>query len=207
MTPFPRPPTSTSPNTPDEEEYVHQREVYAGWIDFAAEVGSDGITLSPGKYWPGLDAETAFARGRDQLVPLAEHAAERGVRLRIEPHVESVTWSPELALRMLDEVPGLSLTVAHSQFVFHGMTYEQIAVMHPYGTHWHARQAALGQLQAGFDDGEIDFARIVGDLKAADYSGIIALEVVHVGWLSLDRQDVLSETVRLRDQLRNLLGL
>ena len=106
---------------------------------------------------------------------------------------------------MLDEVPGLSLTVDHSHFVFHGMTYEQIAVMHPHGTHWHARQAALGQLQASFDDGEIDFARIVGDLKAADYSGIIALEVVHVGWLSLDRQDVLSETVRLRDQLRGLL--
>ena len=86
------------------------------------------------------------------------------------------------------------------------MTYEQIAVMHPRGTHWHARQAALGQLQAGFDDGEIDFARIVGDLKSSNYDGIIALEVVHVGWLSLDRQDVLSETVRLREQLRNLLG-
>lgn len=193
-------------NTPDEQEYVHQRQVYAGWIDFAAEVGLDGITLSPGKYWPGLDAETAFARGRAQLVPLVEHAAERGVRLRIEPHVESVTWSPELVLRMLDEVPGLSLTVDHSHFVFHGMTYEQIAVMHPHGTHWHARQAALGQLQAGFDDGEIDFPRIVGDLKAADYRGIIALEVVHVGWMNLDRHDVLGETVRLRDQLRELVG-
>ena len=85
------------------------------------------------------------------------------------------------------------------------MTYEQIAVMHPHGTHWHARQAALGKLQTGFDDGEIDFARIVSDLKAADYNGIIALEVVHVGWLSLDGQDVLSETVRLRDQLLELL--
>ena len=150
-------------------------------------------------------SKTAFARGRDQLRPLAERAARRGVRLRIEPHVESVTWSPELALRMLDEVPGLSFTVDHSHFVFHGMTYEQIAVMHPYGTHWHARQAALGQLQAGFDDGEIDFARIVSDLKVSGYDGIIALEVVHVGWMSLDRHDVLGETVRLRDQLRELL--
>ena len=64
--------------------------------------GLDGLTLSPGKYWLGMDAETAFIRGRDQLIPLAEHAAARGIRLRIEPHVESVTWSPELALRMLD---------------------------------------------------------------------------------------------------------
>ncbi len=193
-------------NTPDEQEYAHQREVYAGWIDFAAAAGLDGITLSPGKYWPGLDAETAYLRGREQLRPLAERAAARGVRLRIEPHVESVTWSPELALRMADDVPGLTFTIDHSHFVFHGMTYEHIAAMHPRGTHWHARQAALGQLQARFEDGEIDFARIVRGLQASGYQGVIALEVVHVPWLNLDRHDVLGETVRLRDHLRGILA-
>ena len=63
-------------NTPDEEEYRHQREVYAGWIDFAAEVGLDGITLSPGKYWPGLDAETAF-RARPRPARAARRTCSR----------------------------------------------------------------------------------------------------------------------------------
>ena len=192
-------------NTPDAEEYDHQAAVYAGWIRFAKSVGLNGLSLSPGKYWDGMDVETAFVRGRDQLRPLMDLASDAGVCLRIEPHVESVTWSPELALRMLDEVPGLSLTVDHSHFVFHGLPYEQIAMMHPFGTHWHARQAALGFLQTGFDEGEIDFARIVDDLSESGYQGVIALEVVNIGWMNLDRIDVLGETVRLRDYLRGLL--
>ena len=128
------------------------------------------------------------------------------MKLRIEPHVESVTWSPELALRMLDEVPGLSLTLDHSHFVFHGMTYEHIALMHPYGTHWHARQASLSWLQARFDEGTIDFKRIVADLTRSGYEGVIALEVVSTQWLELDHIDVLTETIQLRDQLRALLA-
>ena len=192
-------------NTPDEQEYAHQRRVYEGWIAFAAEAGLNGISLSPGKYWAGLSVEEAYVRGREQLRSLARTAGERGVTLRIEPHVESVTWSPELALRMLDDVPGLSLTLDHSHFVFHGIPYEQIAVMHPHGTHWHARQAALGRLQTGLEQGEIDFQRIVGNLVADGYDGVIALEVVHTPWLQLEGQDVLGETVWLRDLMRDLL--
>ena len=193
-------------NTPDSVEYEHQRKVNTAWIEFAAKAGMDGVTLSPGIYWPGLTVEQAFNRSRDQLRVLVDVAAEFAMNLRIEPHVDSVTWSPELALRMLDEVPGLSFTLDHSHFVFHGMPYEQIALMHPHGTHWHARQASLSRLQARFDEGTVDFGRIVADLTRHGYNGVIALEVVTTPWLELDRTDVLTETVLLRDQLRALLN-
>ncbi len=202
---FPQPTDKHITNTPDEQEYRHQREVTAGWIAFGAQIGLNGITLSPGMNWPGLSLDQAYARTRDQLRPLVDIAGEHGLALRIEPHVESCIWSPDLALRMLDDVPGLSLTIDHSHFAFHGFTYEETAVMHPHGTHWHARQAALGKLQTGFDDGAIDFRRIVGDLVAGGYEGVVALEVVHTPWLDLDQQDIISETVRLRDHLRELL--
>ncbi len=202
---FPQPTEKHITNTPDEQEYRHQREVNAAWIAFGAQIGLSGITLSPGMNWPGLSVDQAYARTRDQLRPLVEVAGEHGLTLRIEPHVESNIWSPDLALRMLDDVPGLSLTIDHSHFAFHGFTHDEIAVMHPHGTHWHARQASLGKLQTGFDDGAIDFERIVGDLVKDGYDGVIALEVVHTAWLDLDRQDVISETVRLRDHLRELL--
>ncbi|MBM4436562.1 MAG: sugar phosphate isomerase/epimerase [Actinobacteria bacterium] len=192
-------------NTPDPAEYQHQREVYAAWMRFAKRAGLNGITLSPGKYWPALSAREAFVRGRDQLRYLAGVAAAEGVNLRIEPHVESVTWTPELALEMLHDVPGLSLTIDHSHFIFHGIPYEDIAVMHPYGTHWHARQAGLSRLQAGLDRGEIDFERLVTELVRDGYDGVIALEYVHTPWLDLIHQDVLRETVLLRDRLRAVL--
>ncbi len=127
-------------------------------------------------------------------------------RLRIEPHADSVTWSPELALRMLDDMPGLSLTLDHSHFVFHGMPYEHIALMHPHGTHWHVRQAALSQLQLRFDEGTIDFPRIVADLKHDGYDGVMALELATTPWLGLNHMDVLTETILLRDQMRGLLA-
>ena len=54
-------------------------------------------------------------------------------------------------------------------------------------------------MQIGVEEGEIDFAPIVRDLQSADDSGVSALEVVQIGWLLLDGQDVRSETVCLRD--------
>ncbi len=202
---FPQPTDKHITNTPDPEEYQHQRDVCAAWIRFAARAGLDGVTISPGRYWAGLSVEEAYARSLEQVRYLVDVAADQGVKLRIEPHVESVTWTPELALRMADEVAGLTFTVDHSHFVFHGIPYETIAAMHPLGTHWHARQAGLAKLQAGYDEGEIDFSRIVGDLVQAGYQGVVALELVHTPWLELDRQDVLGETIRLRDHLRDEL--
>ena len=193
-------------NTPDVEEYVHQREVYAGWLRFARLAGLDGISLSPGTYWPGLSAREAFNRGRDQLRSLAEVAVREGIRLRIEPHLDSVTWTPELALEMVREVPGLSLTIDHSHFIVHGIPYEEIARMHPYGTHWHARQAALSRLQTSTAEGDIDFQRVVADLTRDGYDGVIAIEYVYTPWLDLTHQDVLRETVTLRDELHGYLG-
>ena len=60
-------------------------------------------------------------------------------------------------------------------------------------------------MQISLEQGEIDFQRIVGDLVADGYDGVIALEVVHTPWLQLEGQDVLGETVRLRDLMRELL--
>jgi len=60
-------------------------------------------------------------------------------------------------------------------------------------------------VQIGVEEGEIDFAPIVRDLQSADDSGVSALEVVQVGWLLLDGQNVRSETVWLRDWLLDLI--
>lgn len=105
-----------------------------------------------------------------------------------------------------DDVPGLSFTLDHSHFVFHGMPYEHIALMHPHGTRRHARQTALSQLQSQFDEGTIDFGRIVADLKHDGYDGVMALEVVTTPWLGLNHMDVLTETILLRDRMRGLLA-
>lgn len=106
---------------------------------------------------------------------------------------------------MLAAVPGLSLTLDYSHFTFHAMPLEHIARLDPYATHWHARQAGHGNGQARLADGVIDFARIIHGLHARGYAGTVCLEYVHGDWVGLDGVDCVSETVKLRDELRRWL--
>ena len=83
---------------------------------------------------------------------------------------------------------------------------DETAVMHLHGTHRHTLQASLGKLQDRIDDGVVNLERIVCDLVADGHDSGIWLEVVHTSWLDLNQQYVISETVRLRNCLREFLN-
>lgn len=197
---------SFSNNSPDLTVRQAFRRIWSGFFPFAAAIGLTGVTLSPGRYWPGESMMTSFERGAEELRWAVAEAARHGLKLRIEPHIDSVTWTPALAVDMCHQVPGLSLTVDYSHFVFHGIPIDEIATLHPYATHWHARQARLGQAQSRFHDGTIPFDRIVADLRREGYDGVICLEYVHGRWMGQDNVDCVTETILLRDQLRTLLA-
>jgi sugar phosphate isomerase/epimerase len=193
-------------NHPDAAVRERYRAIWQGFFRFAALIGLDGVTLSPGRYWPGESPQASFDRAAEELRWAVAEGARHGLKVRIEPHIESVTWRPELVLAMLEAVPGLTLTLDHSHFIFHALPYEQIAVMHPHGTHWHARQARPGEAQSRGRDGQIDFARIIRDLHTQGYDGVVCLEYVNGAWMRQDNVDCLAETVALRDELRGYLG-
>lgn len=186
---------------PDPAVRAEIRQMVAGMLRFAQALGLAGLTLSPGRRWPGEPFRAVFQRAVDELRWAVEAGQARGVAVRIEPHIESVAWTPELTLELLAQVPGLGLTLDHSHFVFHGLVYEDIAVLHPYAQHWHARQARPGAAQARFAEGTIPFDRIFQDLQARGYGGVVCLEYVHGAWMGQDNVDCLTETIRLRDFL------
>lgn len=192
-------------NHPDPAVRAAQRPLLTAFLDFAVEIGLSGVTFSHGRYWPGQSPAADFDRGADGLRYLVAEGVRRGLQVRIEPHIESVTWQPDLVLQMLAAVPGLSLTLDYSHFVFHAIPLEQIARLDPHATHWHARQARPGQGQCRLGQGTIDFERIVRGLRARGYAGALCLEYVHGDWLQMDQVDCVTETVRLRDQLRRWL--
>jgi sugar phosphate isomerase/epimerase len=192
-------------NHPDIAIRQRYRALWQSFFPIAAAIGLEGITLSPGRYWPGESPRTSFDRAVDELRWAVAEGASHNLRVRIEPHIESVTWRPELVLEMVEAVPGLSLTLDHSHFIFHTLPYEQIAVMHPHGSHWHLRQARPGEAQSRGRDGQIDFARIIRDLRASHYDGGITLEYVYGAWMRQDNVDCLSETISLRDEIRGYL--
>jgi sugar phosphate isomerase/epimerase len=198
--------TSFTNNHPDAAIRQGYRALWQGFFPIAAAIGLEGITLSPGRYWPGESPRAGFDRAAEELRWAVAEGARHNLRIRIEPHIESVTWRPELVLEMVEAVPGLTLTVDHSHFIFHALPYEQIAVMHPHGSHWHLRQARPGEAQCHGQDGQIDFARIIRDLRAIGYEGGVTLEYVHGAWMRQDNVDCLSETIALRNEVRGYLA-
>lgn len=164
---------------------------------FAKAAGCPSIFVLPGVTGPGaFDVAAAGLRG---LVAVAE---AHGVLLTVEPHVGGLLASPTETLRMLDAVPGLKLALDYAHFTCMGYRQEEIDVLAPHAGHVHMRQARPGALQAKWGEGVLDFTAMVGVLRDAGYQGYLAVEYVHQAYMNTLSDDVLTETVRMRDHLR-----
>jgi sugar phosphate isomerase/epimerase len=75
-----------------------------------------------------------------------------------------------------------------------------------HAAHVHLRQARPGALQAKFAQGSINFPALLGTLRDAGYAGALALEAVHQDYMGTLHDDVLTETVLMRDAVRTWLG-
>src|SRR2546425_1103499 len=133
-------------------------------------------------------------------------AAAAGCGLAAEAHRGSVAESPELAARLVESVPGLKLTLDYSHFVAGGPPAESVDRLLAHAGHFHARQAADGRLQASSKDGSLRFEEIVGRLRASGYQGDLCLEYTWQDWRGCWHQDVVSESIVLRDLLRRVLA-
>ena len=96
------------------------QEFLRGCVDAAATVGADAIAgpiyASTGRTWRMSAEERArcYAELRDGLAPVCSYAAERGVRVAIEPLVRyetSVINTVEQALEAIDGLPACGLLV------------------------------------------------------------------------------------------------
>lgn len=164
---------------------------------FARAMGCPSIFVLPGITGP--DAFEAAAAGLRGLVAVAR---VHGVMLTVEPHVGGLLASPTQTLRMLAAVPGLKLALDYAHFICMGYRQEDIDPLAPHAGHVHMRQARPGALQAKWGEGVLDLSAMVGVLRNAGYKGYLAVEYVHQGYMNTLFDDVLTETIRMRDLLR-----
>jgi sugar phosphate isomerase/epimerase len=122
----------------------------------------------------------------------------------IEPHLGSVAATVEAAGELCAAVPGLTLTVDYSHFVAQNVAQDLLGELFDRARHAHLRQAAPGRLQCPHDEGVIDVAALLDAARQHGFNGSVALEYVHSPMWEMNRLDVLSETIRMRDQVRNL---
>lgn len=178
------------------------------WADFrvvcrflkAADIPTAFVL--PGVVNPGQSRSEALAASADGLAELVKIGADAGVTVTIEPHVHSYLESPSLVLDLLDKVAGLKLTLDYAHFACLGYRQDEIDVLAPHAAHVHLRQARPGALQTKGGEGTINMAAQFATLRDAGFDGYLALEYVHQDYMDTLYDDVLTETIGLRDQFR-----
>src|SRR5262249_51794889 len=151
-------------------------------IPFAVALEAPGITLSPGLAHPAEDVE-AYDRTVAALREMVNGAKQARLRVSIEPHMDSMAQTPEIALKLVKDVPDLSLTLDWAQMICQDIAHDDILELVPHARHIQIRQAARAQLQTPFDRGRIDVKRVVKDVLKAGYEGLMCVEYMNTpGW-------------------------
>jgi sugar phosphate isomerase/epimerase len=169
---------------------------------FCKAAGVPTIFVLPGVCNPGQGRREALRQSAESLRRLNAITAEAGVQLTIEPHVHSFTESPQIVLDLLGEAPGVRLTLDYAHFVCLGWRQDEIDALAPHAAHVHLRQARPGALQTKTHEGVINFEALLATLRDVGYAGALALEYVHQDYMATLYDDVLTETIALRDRVR-----
>lgn len=189
-------------NLADPAHRADNERDFATVARFCKAAGIGTLFVLPGICNPGQSRSAALSRSAESLRGLLPIAAAAGLRLTVEPHVHSYLESPAITQDLLGQVPGLALTLDYAHFVCLGWRQDEIDPLAAHAAHVHLRQARPGALQAKRAEGTINIEAQLATLRDAGFTGHVALEVVHQDYMATLYDDVLTETISLRDTVR-----
>jgi len=195
-------------NDPDPQVRVWTRGMFAGIARFAQLAGFESVMMIPGHVHEelGQSPAAAFDTSAEELRYMVATAEDQGLQCNVEPCIGSIAQYPADAVRLVQAVPGLGLTVDYAHQVQLGLGPAEIEVLHPHARHFHAKQSAPGTFQARPDEGAIDFRRLMRKLEADGYQGVICVEFVTKQELLDAGWDFAHETGRLKQILEEALA-
>jgi sugar phosphate isomerase/epimerase len=195
--------TSLAPNHPEAARRAKARDLFSRTLEFAAECGCRHVSALPGVGFDDEPAEASWRRCCDELAWRCAEAQKAGRTFSVEAHVGSIAPSPGLAARLVRDTPGLTLTLDYTHFTREGVPDAEVEPLVAHATHFHARGARRGRLQASFKDNVIDYGRVLEAMRRTGYAGYVGVEYVWVDWEHCNEVDNLSETILFRDFFRS----
>ncbi len=193
-------------NHPEASRRRKARDWFAKTLDYSVACGAKHVTTLPGVFFDNEKRESSWRRSCEELAWRVEQTKEYGIVFGIEAHVGSLVPEPKAALRLVRDVPGLTLTLDYTHFTRVGLADSAAEPLIPHASHFHARGARKGRLQAPFPQNTIDYKRVLKAMQKAGYKGYLGVEYVWIDWEHCNEVDNLSETIQLRDFLRKNMG-
>jgi sugar phosphate isomerase/epimerase len=190
-------------NHPEASRRQLARDWFSKTLDYAAACSCRHVTILPGVLFDEEQPEQSFKRAVDELTWRVEKARSCDITLGTEAHVGSLAPDPDAAKRLVESVPGLTLTLDYTHFTRAGMPDDAVEPLLAFASHFHVRGARPGRLQTAFKDNAINYRRVVDGLHAAGYAGWLGVEYVWIDWEHCNECDNLSETILFRDFLRS----
>lgn len=170
-------------------------------------IPAPGVTVSPGLIHPDEDS-AAWERAVSALQEMTAAAQRVQLPISFEPHLDSMTTTPERALALVNAVDGLQITLDWAQLTCLKFKTKDIAPLLPHTRHVHLRQTTSGKLQTTFERGKLDIAEIIRELRAVNYDGYISVEyLISTGDARLPAVNPIRESITLRDAIKSELDL
>lgn len=197
--------TSCAINHPQLVPRHRAREAFMKTLDYAAAAGSKHVTTLPGAPFDAESREDSLKRAAEELAWRVEQAQGRDITFAVEAHVGSIVPEPRAAEALVKQVPGLTLTLDCTHFARQGMADSDVEPLIKHASHFHARGACKGRLQTTLKDNTIDYRRILHVMDQVGYRGWLGIEYVWTEWERCNECDNLSETILMRDLLRECM--
>lgn len=194
-----------APNHPEQARRRVARDWFLRTLDYAAASGARHLTALPGIWFAEEKPSASWGRCCEEMIWRVEQAGHYRIVFGVEAHVGSIVIKPSDALRLVQDAPGLTLTLDCTHFTRNGLPNSAAYPLVPYASHFHARCARKGRLQTSFKDNAIDYALLLRGLKRVGYRGYVVVEYVWIDWEHCNEVDNISETILLRDFLREHL--
>ncbi|MBI1842700.1 MAG: sugar phosphate isomerase/epimerase [Verrucomicrobia bacterium] len=130
-------------NHPEAARRRAARDRFLRTLEYAAASGSAHVTTLPGVEFENEKPGQSWERCRAELAWRVEQARKHGLIFGVEAHVGSIVPRPRKALRLVREVPGLTLTLDYTHFTRSGLPDETVEPLVRHASHFHARGARM----------------------------------------------------------------
>ncbi len=146
--------------------------LFPGLFKFAKLLKITQVTM------PSLELGAPFNDETDRMKKLVTQAIQEGIRLSLKTQIGRLTEDPHTAVELCQAVKGLWLTLDPSHFTcgpYRGQNYDMV---YEYTSHVHLRDSTPDQLQIPVGLGEIDYNRIITQLKTFDYNRAFSVDLI-----------------------------